>query len=221
MDTKQKVMIVSLFLFLFSVELFSSQDIAQKDIPIKLSKPVYIKSENIDYENIKKEIIKEEFSLLKNSVVYRVFRDPSELILTKSSRAAASNITNPNANLIGKYLYAYTSKDAVEFMSSDLQKWNKKIEPVLLTKFRVILDKQRRVKFTDGSLIIKFNKNVNYSEFATLHNLVLLEEYQDINHAAFVHNDFNTLEEKISLLEDLNLVSDVSYNVIDPSVMPE
>ena len=83
------------------------------------------------------------------------------------------------------------------------------------------MDENDRVYFTDGSLLITFKNQVNYSEFAQLNNLILKKEYLDLNIGVYVHDSFNTLEEKINTLQDMNLTSEVQYNVIDPYVIPE
>ena len=62
---------------------------------------------------------------------------------------------------------------------------------------------------------------MNYSEFAQLNNLILKKEYLDLNIGVYVHDSFNTLEDKINTLQDMNLTSEVQYNVIDPYVIPE
>jgi len=83
------------------------------------------------------------------------------------------------------------------------------------------LDENERVYFTDGSLLIKFNTNVNFSEFASVNNLMLKKEYIDLNMGVYVHNNFNTLENKIESLQEISSISNVQYNVIDPYILPE
>ena len=83
------------------------------------------------------------------------------------------------------------------------------------------MDENDRVYFTDGSLLITFKNQVNYSEFAQLNNLILKKEYLDLNIGVYVHDSFNTLEEKINTLQDMNLTTEVQYNVIDPYVIAE
>ena len=50
---------------------------------------------------------------------------------------------------------------------------------------------------------------------------MLKKEYLDLNMGEYVHKNFNTLEEKINSLKDMNLISDVQYNVINPYILPE
>jgi len=37
----------------------------------------------------------------------------------------------------------------------------------------------------------------------------------------YVHNNFNTLENKIESLQEISSISNVQYNVIDPYILPE
>lgn len=195
-----------------------------KDIPIKVVKPEYIKSDELDTKNINKNSPEKIYTLFKDSSVYRVNTDtnvPNPL----------NNISNINRalngrNVVGKYLFALTKSELSVVLEAHASEIPvdikiKRSEPVLIDKFKVIQDKNKRVYFTDGSFLIKFNSATNYSNFAALHNLTLKKEYIDLNMGLYVHNDFNSLEEKINFLKDINTVSSVRYNVINPYILAE
>ncbi|MFL2702780.1 MAG: hypothetical protein ACJ0FX_00650 [Gammaproteobacteria bacterium] len=198
----------------------------KKDIPIYASNPTYLNFEDINYKKSNQSKFKTEYRLLQNSSVYRfnnnAYMDNAELQNNKSDVTREIK----SKNIVGKYLYAptkeeipnvlqlYSSQDSIEANRTNLG-------PTLIKKFRVILDKNDRAYFTDGSLLISFETNVNYSAFASQYNLMLKKEYIDLNMGVYVHNDFTTLENKISFLKEINSVTDVKYNVINPYIYPE
>ena len=210
--------------FINANSLFSQQ---AKDIPINVSKPIYLKPNEVNYKKIDKADIKKEYRLLQNSSVFRTYVntnliDPS---LLKNSPTPSIQVKQ-NKNLAGQYLYTYNQQEVPQVIEQHLSQnpfvnEQKIPTPKLIEKFRVILDENDRVYFTDGSLLIKFKNQVNYSEFAQLNNLILKKEYLDLNIGVYVHDSFNTLEEKINTLQDMNLTTEVQYNVIDPYVIAE
>ena len=137
-----------------------------------------------------------------------------------------ANLIKNSKNIVGKYLFAYSQAEASKLLGLNLARPSVKKnvlgpQPKLINKFRVILDENERVYFTDGSLLIKFNTNVNFSEFASVNNLMLKKEYIDLNMGVYVHNNFNNLENKIESLQEISSISNVQYNVIDPYILPE
>ena len=137
---------------------------------------------------------------------------------------SAREIKN-NKNIVGKYLFAYSNEEAQnlpELNSSRLTIDNKiiDIEPQLINEFRVIIDEDDLVYFTDGSLLIKFNESANFAEFASFNNLMLKKEFIELNMGLYVYDDFTTLENKITYLEKMESVSEVQYDVINPYITP-
>ena len=59
------------------------------------------------------------------------------------------------------------------------------------------------------------------AKFVQMFHFILKKEYLGLNIGVYVHDSFNTLEEKINTLQDMNLTTEVQYNVIDPYVIPE
>ena len=207
--------------FISNPNLVIAQDI--KDVPINLVKPEYIKSDKLDVKKYDEYTSKKQYSLLKDSFVYRV-NDVSNL-RNPFNNLNLSRVIN-DRNVVGKYLFAYTKSELPAVLEAHaartpVESKIKKSKPVLIDKFRVILDKNNRVYFTDGSFLIKFNSPTNFSNFASIHNLMLKKEYIDLNMGLYTHSDFNSLEDKINFLKNINTISSVRYNVINPYIQAE
>ena len=207
--------------FISNPNLVIAQDI--KDVPINLVKPEYIKSDKLDVKKYDEYTSKKQYSLLKDSFVYRV-NEVSNL-RNPFNNLNLSRVIN-DRNVVGKYLFAYTKSELPAVLeahaaSTPVDSKIKKSKPVLIDKFRVILDKNNRVYFTDGSFLVKFNSPTNFSNFASIHNLMLKKEYIDLNMGLYTHSDFNSLEDKINFLKNINTISSVRYNVINPYIQAE
>lgn len=211
--------------FLLNCSLILAQDL--KDKPIYVSKPTYIKSEETNLNQSDKTSSKHQYRLLKDSSVYRLNIDSNKLDPRFQDNDNNSlRVIKNSKNIAGKYLFAYSQAEASKLLGLNLARPSVKKnvlgpQPKLINKFRVILDENERVYFTDGSLLIKFNTNVNFSEFASVNNLMLKKEYIDLNMGVYVHNNFNNLENKIESLQEISSISNVQYNVIDPYILPE
>ena len=211
--------------FLLNCSLILAQDL--KDKPIYVSKPTYIKSEETNLNQSDKTLAEHQYRLLKDSSVYRLNIDSNKLDPRFQDNDNNSlRVIKNSKNIVGKYLFAYSQAEASKLLGLNLARssFEKNVlgpQPKLINKFRVILDENGRVYFTDGSLLIKFNTNVNFSEFASVNNLMLKKEYIDLNMGVYVHNNFNTLENKIESLQEISSISNVQYNVIDPYILPE
>lgn len=211
--------------FLLNCSLILAQDL--KDKPIYVSKPTYIKSEETKLNQSDKTLAEHQYRLLKDSSVYRLNIDSNKLDPRFQDNDNNSlRVIKNSKNIVGKYLFAYSQAEASKLLGLNLARPSVKKnvlgpQPKLINKFRVILDENERVYFTDGSLLIKFNTNVNFSEFASVNNLMLKKEYIDLNMGVYVHNNFNTLENKIESLQEISSISNVQYNVIDPYILPE
>ena len=215
------IILITIVCFLYANSIIAQET---KDIPISVVQAEYLKLDGLDTKKINKYPPETEYKLFKDSSVYRVNTDTNVLnpinINTNLNRALISR------NVVGKYLFAYTKSElpaVLEAHNSQMPVDSKikRAEPVLIDKFRVIQDENKRVYFTDGSFLIKFNSDTNYSNFASLHNLMLKKEYIDLNMGLYIHSDFNTLEGKINFLKDINTISSVRYNVINPYILAE
>ena len=215
------IILITIVCFLYANSIIAQET---KDIPINVVQAEYLKLDGLDTKKINKYPPETEYKLFKDSSVYRVNTDTNVLnpinINTNLNRALIGR------NVVGKYLFAYTKSElpaVLEAHNSQMPVDSKikRAEPVLINNFRVILDGNNQVYFTDGSFLIKFNSATNYSNFASLHNLMLKKEYIDLNMGLYVHSDFNSLEEKINFLKDINTISSVRYNVINPYILAE
>jgi len=234
---------ISIFLILFNANQLIAEDF--KDIPISKAKSVYLKSENENSKKVLNHIDKKEYKLFQNSLVYKINID-NNLINPLSQKVSSLKRNNNNNNkiknnIVGKYLFAFNEAEANSMLNSLSMRYtpeslmdntdqlsnsmNERLnkepppKPILIDKFRVIQDKNSRIFFTDGSLVVKFNTNVNFSEFASLYNLKLKKEFVDLNLGIYEHDNFNSLEDKIDMLKDINTISDVQYNIINPYIL--
>ena len=221
---KQSFTLIFVLTYLTSFYSLAAQE--QKDREIYVSNPVYISSNEISANKSEQSITKKQYRLLPNSLVYRINADLTrkDLRLRINDQGNKTEIYNNN-NVVGKYLFAFSHDEAQNLLKlnsarSSLNNKALKIEPQLIDKFRVILDEEDFVYFTDGSFFIKFNGNVNFAEFASFNNLMLEKEFIDLNMGLYTYDDFNSLESKINYIEKINSVSEVKYNVINPYVVP-
>jgi len=226
LEIKNKKFILLLLGFYFmNISFIYAQE--QKDIPIYKSQSIYLKSEDIEYKAIDNDVTKKQYRLLKNSSVFRAYINTNIVDPSLQKNNSKSNIRmKENKNIAGKYLFAFNQQEATDILESSifhtpLNNKQKVLKPTIIDNFRVILDENDRVYFTDGSLLITFNNRVNFSEFASLNNLMLQKEYFDLNMGIYTHKDFGTLESKINSLEEISSISDVQYNIIDPYILPE
>ena len=227
LEIKNKKFILPILIVIYFININSLNSQQAKDIPIYLSKSIYLKPEEVNYKKINKADIKKEYRLFQNSSVFRTYVNTNVIDPSLLKNSLNSNIqVKKNKNIAGQYLYTYNQQEVprvLEYYLSQTPLGNERKIPTpkLIEKFRVILDENERVYFTDGSLLITFNNQVNYSEFAQLNNLMLQKEYFDLNMGIYSHKDFSTLVSKINALEEINSISDVQYNVIDPYILPE
>jgi len=198
-----------------------------KDIPIYVSKPIYLKPEEVGDKKIDKDKIKKQYRLFENSSDFRTYKNINLIdpILQRNNLKSDIQIKN-NKNIAGQYIFSFNQQEVSQILEShnfhtSYDNEHIIVKPKLIDKFRVILDENERVYFTDGSLIVKFNDLVNFSEFASLNDLMLKKEYIDLNIGIYEHKDFSSLENKIDSLKRISSISDVQYNIINPYIVPE
>lgn len=76
-------------------------------------------------------------------------------------------------------------------------------------------------KITDGSLIVEFKKNPDFSTFAQEYGLILTSNLSTINRAVFATSNFIELKNTIKSLRLDARVQTVELNTIDPSIKPQ
>jgi len=225
LEIKNKKFILPLLgIYFINISFIYGQE--PKDTPIYLSKSIYLKPEEVEYKRINEDVTKKQYRLLQNSSVFRAHINTNLIDPSLQKNNLNSNIQiRKNKNIAGKYLFAFNQQEVSNIIENHISQisYNKQtvLRPKIIDNFRVILDEDDRVYFTDGSLLITFNNQVNFSEFAALNNLMLQKEYFDLNMGIYTHKNFSTLVSKINALEEINSISDVQYNVIDPYILPE
>ena len=220
---KQSFTLVLVLTYLTSIYNLAAQE--QEDKQIYVSDPVYVSSNENSASKSEESITKKQYRLLPNSSVYRINANLNRKDLRLRINDQINTREIYNNNVVGKYLFAYSNDEAQNLLklNSSRSILNNKaieIEPQLIEKFRVILDEEDFVYFTDGSFFIKFNGNVNFAEFASFNNLMLKKEFIDLNMGLYTYDDFNSLESKMNYIKKINSVSEVKYNVINPYVVP-
>lgn len=220
---KQSFTLVLVLTYLTSIYNLAAQE--QKDKQIYVSDPVYVSSNETSASKSEDSITKKQYRLLPNSSVYRINANLNRKDLRLRINDQINTREIYNNNVVGKYLFAYSNEEAQNLLKlnssrSILNNKAVEIEPQLIEKFRIILDEEDFVYFTDGSFFIKFNGNVNFAEFASFNNLMLKKEFIDLNMGLYTYDDFNSLESKMNYIEKINSVSEVKYNVINPYVVP-
>lgn len=214
--TKKNSLFFILFFIAFLTYFYNLTAQESKDRPIKIVNPVYLKQDEVHFNKSDNKPLNKRYRLLKNSSVFRLDanRENKDFL-------DRNNINNIENNIIGQYLYTSINSPQVLGVKT-FNDIGSEFKPELIENFRVILDIDNRVYFTDGSLFIFFNnKNVNFSDFASVHNLMLKKEYIDLKMGVYVYDNFNSLEKVIDLLEQIDTVSKVEYNVINPYIAPE
>ena len=216
------IILITIVFFFYANSVIAKES---KDIPINVVKAEYLKLDGLlDTKKNNEYLHETDYRLFKDSSVYRVNTNTN--VLNPINNNTNLNRALIGRNVVGKYLFAYTKSELPSVLEAHnsqipVDSKIKRAKPVLIDNFRVILDENNHVYFTDGSFLIKFNSATNYSNFASLHNLTLKKEYIDLNMGLYIHSDFNSLEDKISLLKDINTISSVRYNVINPYILGE
>ena len=215
------IILITIVFFLYANSIIAKES---KDIPINVVKAEYLKLDGLDTKKNNEYLHETDYRLFKDSSVYRVNTNTN--VLNPINNNTNLNRALIGRNVVGKYLFAYTKSELPSVLEAHNSQISvdskiKRAKPVLIDNFRVILDENNHVYFTDGSFLIKFNSATNYSNFASLHNLTLKKEYIDLNMGLYIHSDFNSLEDKISLLKEINTISSVRYNVINPYILGE
>lgn len=215
------IILITIVCFLYANSIIAQET---KDIPISVVQAEYLKLDGLDTKKNNEYLPETDYRLFKDSSVYRVNTNTN--VLNPINNNTNLNRALIGRNVVGKYLFAYTKSELPSVLEAHnsqipVDSKIKRAKPVLIDNFRVILDENNHVYFTDGSFLIKFNSATNYSNFASLHNLTLKKEYIDLNMGLYIHSDFNSLEDKISLLKDINTISSVRYNVINPYILGE
>ena len=148
------------------------------------------------------EIIQKN-SITKKPVEYEYFFD---------SIAVRKNQNNQDLGVeeIGKYLFEYKA-DKLNFIINQLSEQERYI---------VVRGADQRIKFFNGSIMIKFNELPNFESFALENNLIFVSSLAQIGIGVFRVRNINNIEIKIEDLRAKSNVLNIELDLLDPSIGP-
>ena len=76
------------------------------------------------------------------------------------------------------------------------------------------------IKFTDGSLIVRFNKNFDYSLYSETNNLFIEKIFNNLNIIIFKTSNIKNIPTILTNLKNAKGVNSARINFIDPSIIP-
>ena len=76
------------------------------------------------------------------------------------------------------------------------------------------------VKFTNGSLIVRFNENFDYSEHSRSNNLLIEKIFNDLNIIIFKTSNIKDIQSILTNIKNEEGVYSARINFIDPSIIP-
>lgn len=194
----------------------SSETISNAGFLIQKVKPEYIEvKESKDYKSIDYKKLS-TYELLLDSTVYRIERIKKDK--TTNTNDLNLKIFKENIKSIPKYTYKLSSKD--QPVVSDILILNQDLQLKPINTYKVLLI-DKKVKFSNGTLITTFINNTDFNEFADQNNLKLIRTFPSLNKAVYKHPDFNNLENDI---KDLNLNNSnliVEFGYVDPDIVAE
>jgi hypothetical protein len=154
---------------------------------------------------------KRKYSLIPNSIVIRLDSKNQDKIVPQSNFSEA-NLQN-NFKIIGNYAYNISSNDPILFNQGNLG-----IHSSQTTEMRVLINNANDIKFTDGSILVKFNEKIDYNSIDLSDNFVIRKKFPTANTIIYQNLDFNTLELKINELNRLEAVQYAHHNYVDPNI---
>ena len=76
------------------------------------------------------------------------------------------------------------------------------------------------VKFTNGSLIVRFNENFDYSEYSRTNNLIIEKIFNHLNLIIFKTNNIKDIQSILTNIKNEEGIYSARINFIDPSIIP-
>ena len=76
------------------------------------------------------------------------------------------------------------------------------------------------IKFTDGSLIVRFNKNFDYFLYSETNNLFIEKIFNNLNIIIFKTSNIKNIPTILTNLKNAKGVNSARINFIDPSIIP-
>ena len=76
------------------------------------------------------------------------------------------------------------------------------------------------IKFTNGSLIVRFNANFDYSLYSENNNLFVEKIFKNLNIIIFKTNNIKDIPSILTNLKNTEGIDSARINFIDPSIIP-
>jgi len=140
-------------------------------------------------------------------------KDPIILLDSTVIKDSDSSESLSDVNKLGDYRYEF-APGKLKYISDSESFEN-------TTDLKLARSADGSVKITDGSLIVEFKKNPDFSIFAQEYGLILTSNLATINRAVFASGNFFDLNNTIKSLRLDARVQSVELNTIDPSITPQ
>ncbi len=115
-----------------------------------------------------------------------------------------------DVEMLGDYLFEYKA-DKLNGIASQLSEQERYI---------IVKGIDQRIKFFNGSIMIKFNEPPDFENFALENDLVFVSSLADIGIGVFKVRNMNNAEIKIEDLRSKTNVLNIELNLLDPLLKP-
>ena len=154
----------------------------------------------IDKENVLQSEISNK-SLNPKNPLKGIYFDVSKII-----QLSEDKIIDTNLNELNKKNFNQSQLNSIKLLSGQY------IEIIGIDKKR---------KLFNGALIVQFNSNLNFNNFAESNNLILIENLSDINAGVFQIKNILDVEIIISKLQENENILSIDLDTIDPTIKPK
>lgn len=180
-----------LFTLVFSNPLLVGQE--SNIIQLQQKAPMNLGIDTIDNESRTLSFIK-SYTLYLDSVV-------TKLIMSDQS---------PHPYVIGDYAYDFQSENLAS--GEDLSQADQ--------RYIVVKEIDQRIKFFNGSLLIKFNQIPNFEDFALENNVIYKKNLSAIKRGVFKLRDLKDIELVWNTIQSNPNVLSIELDLLDPSIQP-
>ena len=200
-----KKMIRFIYLGLFLLTFIPLQTLSYSiERKIKQSEPVYLNQENNTAQIQSISSHEKDYSLVLESYAIHLRND---------------DISGQGIVVIGNYAYELEKGSLFNSINSKIKSDQVDIS-IPERELKVLIDNNKNIYFTDGSIEVVFKNNVNFDAFAKSYGLVLKRSFPSINAAIFL-TSVDTIEDTIKILKKDELVGLANYDVINPNDLPD
>lgn len=117
---------------------------------------------------------------------------------------------SPHPYVIGEYAYDLESENLAS--RDDLSKAGQ--------RYIVVKEIDQRIKFFNGSLLIKFNQIPNFEDFALENNVIFTKNLSAIKSGVFKLRDLKDIEWVWNTIQSNPNVLSIELDLLDPSIQP-